>query len=87
MTLRKITGEIRKIHLFFFHNGADLYGIRFFDTNGTLIYESAWKYGLMFEKREILLDEGEKIIGYISRKVYNNSTWHADFQFIIGSTI
>jgi len=69
LTLKKITGVIRKIHLYYYPGGGDLWGIRFFDADSALIYESAWKNAFtnsFYKKQEILLKEGERIIGFVS---------------------
>ena len=42
MKRQSITGSIRKIHLFY--RFAQLGGIRFYDKDGKLIYESAYKF-------------------------------------------
>ena len=43
LTRRPITGEIRKIHLFYNHPTVHcLEGIRFYDVDGVCIYEGGW---------------------------------------------
>ena len=62
--------------------------MRFFDSDGKIIYESAYKTAFTysgFKQHEILLNEGEKIIGFVSRERYKGNALHCDFQFIIGS--
>ena len=53
-----------------YHNEfASLQGIRFYDVDGNIIYESACHIAFChpyFKKHEILLNEGEKIIGFVS---------------------
>ena len=61
LTHRPITGEIRKIHLFYHYLSLQLEGLRFYDQDGKLIYVSAYKWpsthsGIL--KHEISLDEG-----------------------------
>ena len=53
---RPITGEIRKIQLF--HCNGELGGVRFFNADGKLIYESARNNvftNSVYSKHEILL--------------------------------
>ena len=53
---QSITGDIRKIHLY--HLADLLCGMRFFDKDGKLIYESACKWVFtdsMIDQHEILL--------------------------------
>ena len=86
LTRRDITGDIRKIVLFYYPNNAVLRGLRFYDADGKLIYESSWKGAFTnpsFKQHEILLNEGERIIGYKSDILKG---LHGDFQFIIGRT-
>ena len=83
MERQQVTGVIRKIHLYIRYG--ELKGIRFYDATGTLIYESAFKRAFIYTKHEIILEEGEKIIGFISRQQTKDCAVHDDFQFIIGS--
>ena len=81
-----INGVIRTIHIY--HYGAVLYGLRFYDKDGKLIYESTYKDAFSYSsigKHEILLREGEKIVGFISKEQRLGQAWHCDFQFIVGS--
>ena len=55
LTRDPINGEIRKILLFYNRTNATLYGIRFFDAPGKMIYESAFKIGNSQTLHEILL--------------------------------
>ena len=75
MTLQPIIGEIRKIYLYHLY-GVELHYIRFLDADGKLIYEGGKVdylsrkfidsgYGLY----EIILQQGERIIGFESRCV------------------
>ena len=74
-----INGEIRKIHLFYYPYTAQLMGIRFYDLDDKCIYESTCKGGLFYDKHEILLNKGEKIIGFQSREYEPGTAWHFDF--------
>ena len=67
-----ITGDIRKIHLFYRPYDGSLCGLRFFGSDGKLIYESAYKNAFFyfgFNQHEILLNEGDRIVGFVSRGV------------------
>ena len=67
MKRRPITGDIRKIQLYYYPHYAELRGIRFFNADGKMIYESACKRVFIdsyVEQHEILLNEGERIIGF-----------------------
>ena len=67
LTRRSITGEIRKIVLFYLPCDATLRGIRFFNADCKLIYESAWKGAFTstyYKQHEILLNDGERIVGF-----------------------
>ena len=63
----QINGKVRKIHLYYYTKSAQLDGFKFYDANGNIIYKSAWKWGLPWfktSKHEIMLAEGERIIGF-----------------------
>ena len=66
LTLQPIKDEIRKIVLYFKPENTWLCGLQFYGANGKCIYESACKDGFKETKHEILLNEGEKIIGVVS---------------------
>ena len=83
LTRKPINGVIRKIHLY--HSDEWLAGIRFFDDAGQMIYQSAYKNGFISEKHEIILNEGQQILGFQSREMDPGCAEHCDFQFIIGS--
>ena len=56
--------------------------IRFFDKDGKMIYESASKWPFFdsaYRKHEILLQEGEQIVGFVSSMSIPNYAWHNDF--------
>ena len=51
------------------YGDAQLGGIRLYDVTGNLIYESASKWPFFdsaYRKHEILLQEGEQIVGFVS---------------------
>ena len=53
--------------------------MQFFDANGVMIYESDYKYALHYiDKHEILLEEGERIIGFKSK---GNSSYANHYDF------
>jgi hypothetical protein len=58
---------------------AYLYGFELFDREGNKLFESAWK-NCFTEQRykclETVLSEGERIIGFKSRKVNNTTAFH-----------
>ena len=55
-------------------------GFRFYDFDGKLIYESACKFAFTNSKHEILLQDGEKILGFVSReRIYPGYNYLFDF--------
>ena len=84
LMLRPITGDLRKIYLYHDRGGV-VTGLQFFGADGDLIYESEYKGGFTYSKFEILLAEGERIIGFQSRKEMQSYALHSYLQFIIGS--
>ena len=51
------------------------------EKNGEELFESTYKNGISsgYKKKEIFLEEGERIIGYKSRKAPYNTAAHFDF--------
>ena len=69
------------------NSDAYLRGIQLFDKNDTMIYESEWKSAFTstsYTSHETVLAEGERIVGFKSRKASDTYAYHYDFQFIIG---
>ena len=57
LTRQKINGTIRKIHLYN-HTDGMLFAMRFYDADGQMIYETAWKGAFTYpgvKQHEILL--------------------------------
>ena len=80
LTRDLITGDIRKIHLYYWPGDGQLCGMRFYDGTGKMIYESAYKNAFSgYSQHEILLNEGERIIGFTSRKFSDQYAYHYDF--------
>ena len=82
MTLQKITGTIRKIHLFYAPDTGTLCAMRLYDTDAKIIYESAWKYAFTYsgeKQHEILLNEGERIVGFQCREYEEGTRILQDF--------
>ena len=74
---KPITGTIRKIIIFYHPAHAMLEGLRFYDAAGTLIYETAYKVPFtssVYKYHEILMKDGERIVGFQSRKYSDNSS-------------
>ena len=64
---QSITGDIRKIVLFYWPDYARLCAMRFYDADSKMVYESAYKDPFInsgYRLHEILLQEGEKIVGF-----------------------
>ena len=57
-------------------------GVQFFDRDGNKILEAG---NIEQEKREFILEDGERLIGFKSNKGYGGgTTYRNDLQFIIG---
>ena len=83
---------IKKIEI---GNGRDGYegyegllcGFRFYDQNGAVVLQTGYDWVKENNHRTLteILQEGERIIGYISRNWKNDGRAnHSDFQFVIG---
>ena len=65
-----------------------LFGFKLYAENGAIVLQTGWdwvKGG--WETHTENLDEGERIIGYISRSLYDGYAAHFDFQFVIGRLV
>ena len=81
MIRKPITGKTRKIHLYHSPDGR-LWAMSFYDAANVCLYDSAWKVGYTssFKKRhEILLNEGEQIVGFVSGEYSKVCATHYDF--------
>ncbi len=65
-----------------------LCGFKLYAQNGAIVLQTGWdwvKWGR--ETHTENLDEGERILGYISRTYINGDADHCDFQFVIGRLV
>lgn len=69
--------------LWYYKENALLRGIQLFGENEEILLQT----GIDFSKytpSETLLEDGERIVGMISRKFSDKNANHHDFQFVIG---
>ena len=63
-------------------------GFQFFDKNDSHIFETLGNFFTSNQaKKEIVLEEGERIVGIRSRKHDDQRAYHCDLQFIIGKMV
>jgi hypothetical protein len=83
---------IKKIEIGHGRDGYEglLCGFRFYDQNGAVVLQTGydWVKGNNHRTLTEILQEGERIIGYISRDWKNDGyANHCDFQFVIGRLV
>ncbi len=79
---------VKKIEIGYNGNGV-LCGFKFYAQNGAIVLQTGFhnweEYG--FKTHTENLDEGERIIGYISSTWRDGFANHLDFQFVIGRLV
>ncbi len=64
---------IRKVQMVTYTNGTTgLQGLKIFDKKNNLIFEIG-KEDRRFQVKELILEENERIVGFVSTKVYGNA--------------
>jgi len=70
--------QICKIEMAMFNNGNfGLQGLRFYDNRDDLFYQVG-KFDSNFLVKEVLLEEGEQIVGFASKKGVKGNARHGD---------
>ncbi len=78
---------VKKIEIGYLDNGW-LCGFKLYAENGAIVLQTGFDWVQNGHKTHTEnLDEGERIIGYISRKWYFGFAAHCDFQFVIGRLV
>lgn len=76
--IEKSRQDVKKIILW--HSDDQLTGIQLFDAKDVKLLESSYKLSFLHhEKHEIILEEGERIVGMKSRKYNDSFAFHLDF--------
>jgi hypothetical protein len=59
--------------------------VQLFDRDGNKVLETLWEGFGGYKSHEVILEEGERIIGFKSKQNHPNyDAWHDNFQFVIG---
>ena len=71
------------------HSVQVLHGIELFDAEDNLLLSAGFFYNAQAKVRDIILEEGERIIGIQSRieQKYAQQAIHRDFQLILGKLV
>ena len=87
VSIQPADAVVKKIEIGYCSSGA-LMGFKLYAENGAIVLQTGYdwvKNGC--ETHTENLDEGERIIGYISRTAVNGYADHLDFQFVIGRLV
>ncbi len=69
--------------ILWYHTDASIKGIQIYDKDGAVMFdEGLTEYEIDFKSYEIILEEGERIVGFKSRNL--GFARHDDFEFLIG---
>ncbi|MFM7854486.1 MAG: hypothetical protein ACKO96_21825, partial [Flammeovirgaceae bacterium] len=87
VSIQPADAVVKKIEIGYY-GGGYLCGFKLYDQNGAIVLQTSYdwqKYGHPTHTEN--LEEGERILGYISRKHLNGFADHYDFQFVIGRLV
>jgi hypothetical protein len=74
---------ISKIEIGYATSNNCLYGFKFYTKDGALVLKTAWDWvgHSSYKTHTVLLEDGERVIGYKSRShpEYPNRAYHLDF--------
>ena len=88
VSIQPADAVVNKIEIGYNRNDGCLVGFKLYAENGAIVLQTDWDWVKAgWDTHTENLDEGERIIGYISRPVGNVSAWHFDFQFVIGRLV
>ena len=87
VSIQPADAVVKKIEIGYNRDGW-LLGFKLYAENGAIVLQTGfdWIKNGYYTHTENL-DEGERIIGYISRALYNDYAFHYDFQFVIGRLV
>ena len=87
VSIQPADAVVNKIEIGYDSDGF-LCGVKLYAENGAIVLQTGYdwvKDG--FETHTENLDEGERILGYISRTCFDGYAKHLDFQFVIGRLV
>ena len=88
VSIQPADAVVNKIEIGYDEYNGFLYGFKLYDQNGAIVLQTGYdwvEYGHPTHTEN--LDEGERILGYISRTRYDGWADHFDFQFVIGRLV
>ncbi len=88
VSIQPADAVVNKIEIGYRSSNGFLAGFKLYAENGAIVLQtcSDWvEHGYPTHTEN--LDEGERILGYISRALYDGYAAHSDFQFVIGRLV
>jgi hypothetical protein len=76
---------LNKIRSVIIHYDSFIYGFRFFDKDGALLWEIGRTYVSDLEKETVKLAENERIVGVVAKLFAHRQSAYTDFQFQIAA--
>ena len=80
--------QLQKVQIGYNARSKELLGLKFYGKDGAVVLKTGWDWGDRdrYKTHTEYLEEGERVIGYKSRRIPElpNHAWHFDFQLIIG---
>jgi len=88
VSIQPADAVVKKIRIGYCSSDGGLCGFELYDQNGAIVLQTGWDWVKAGHKTYTEnLDEGERIIGYISKKRHKRRADHCDFQFVIGRLV
>ena len=90
VSIQPADAVVNKIEIGYNSSSGFLCGFKLYAQNGAIVLQTSFHNWEEFDFKTHTenLDEGERILGYISRTGYNiGAADHKDFQFVIGRLV
>jgi hypothetical protein len=89
VSIQPADAVVKKIEIGYNSANGGLCGFKLYAENGAIVLRTDYHDWVEdgYHTHTENLDEGERIIGYISRTVNKGCAGHGDFQFVIGRLV
>ncbi len=88
VSIQPADAVVKKIQIGYDSDNGGLCGFKLYAENGAIVLQTGFDWVKRdFETHTENLDEGERILGYISSTWCDGYAAHCDFQFVIGRLV